>query len=240
MTVSLYVLVDLFIIAAPLALSFDRKVMYVRRWPAVFVAMAIVGLLYIAWDSTMAMRGAWRFSDRFAGATRILALPPGELFFFVVVPFSCVFIYEVVAAYAREKSFRVHRAAWIAAGALFLAMGFLAMSRLYTGTVLGAVGAFFLLSAAFAPSLLGSKVFWLSIATSYAPFLVANGILTALPVVTYGEAAILGPRALSIPIEDFLYSFSYLGFTIFTYRLLRDALAFRCSALSTTRGAPRR
>jgi lycopene cyclase domain-containing protein len=99
--------------------------------------------------------------------------------------------------------------------------GFLVRGRLYTATVLCAGGLFFLIAAVFSPRLLKSGVFWLSLAVSYAPFLAANGILTSLPVVTYAEWAILGPRVIRIPVEDFLYSFSLLGLNFLVYRVLR-------------------
>ncbi|HUX21358.1 MAG TPA: lycopene cyclase domain-containing protein, partial [Spirochaetia bacterium] len=55
----------------------------------------------------------------------------------------------------------------------------------------------------------------------FLPFGVVNGVLTSVPVVSYNPSGILGPRVFSIPIEDFLYSFSMLGLLILVYRLLR-------------------
>jgi lycopene cyclase domain-containing protein len=47
-------------------------------------------------------------------------------------------------------------------------------------------------------------------AVTFIPFIVANGILTGLPVVLYDDRQNLGIRAGTIPIEDFLYSFAML------------------------------
>jgi lycopene cyclase domain-containing protein len=98
---------------------------------------------------------------------------------------------------------------------------FFLRTRLYTATVLAAAALFFAIAAAFAPDALARRRFWISLLVSYVPFLLANGLLTALPVVTYGDQAILGFRVISIPIEDFLYSFSLLGFNLLAYRVFR-------------------
>jgi lycopene cyclase domain-containing protein len=218
---SLYLWLDLLIAAFPIALSFDRKVRYVRRWPAALAAAALVGVPYLAWDSIMSARGAWGFTDQFAGAFRFLSLPLGEFAFFAAVPFACLFINEVVRAYVPEKNLRIGRLPWAAAAAVCAGAAFLLRARLYTATVLAAAALFFAVAAALAPDVLSRRRFWISILASYFPFLLANGLLTALPVVTYGSQAILGFRIITIPIEDFLYSFSLLGFNLLAYRLFR-------------------
>jgi len=219
--VNFFVYLDLIVAAIPLSLSFDRRVRYVTRWPAVLVTSIIVAIPYVAWDSFMTMRGAWGFSAPFVGSLRLLRLPVGELLFFIVVPFSCIFILEVVSAYLPQKAARPVRLPWIAAGALVALAAFLARGRLYTQTVLAASGAFLVLCAVFSPITLASRAFWLALAACYLPFLAANGVLTSLPVVTYAGWAILGPRVVSIPLEDFFYNFSYLGFTFLVYGVFR-------------------
>lgn len=223
----LYFWLDLIIIAFPVALSFDRKVGFVRRWPAALGAAGLVALPYLAWDSLMASQGAWGFSDRYAGTLRLFGLPPGEFAFFVAVPFACLFVYEVVRAYVPEKSIRTTRIPWIVLAVICGAAAFLARGRLYTSTVLAAVALFFAVAAAFAPGTLSRRGFWLSILLSYVPFLSANGLLTALPVVTYGKGQFLGFRVVTIPVEDFLYSFSLLGFNLLVYHRVGGSDASR-------------
>lgn len=219
----LYFWLDLVIIAFPVALSFDRKVRFVRRWPAALGAAGLVAVPYLAWDSLMSIRGAWGFSDRYAGTFRLFGLPPGEFAFFLAVPFACLFVYEVVRAYVPEKTARTTRVPWFVLAVICASAAVAARGRLYTATVLAAVALFFAVAAAFAPGALARRSFWLSILVSYVPFLVANGLLTALPVVTYGEGHFLGFRVVTIPVEDFLYSFSLLGFNLLAYRLFGGA-----------------
>ena len=54
---------------------------------------------------------------------------------------------------------------------------------------------------------------------SFVLFFVANSVLTALPIVSYGPQAILGIRVYTIPLEDFFYNFGMLGYYLFFYRL---------------------
>ncbi len=217
----LYFWLDLIIVAFPLTLSFDRTVWFVRRWPAALASAALVAVPYLAWDSLMSMHGAWGFADRWAGTLRLLWLPPGEYAFFLSVPFACLFVHEVVRSYVPEKAARTTRLPWFIMAAAIGAAAFLVRGRLYTSTVLAATALFFVSAATVAPAALSRRSFWLSILVSYAPFLLANGLLTGLPVVTYSREAILGPRIISIPVEDFLYSFSLLGFNLLAYRIFR-------------------
>jgi lycopene cyclase domain-containing protein len=53
------------------------------------------------------------------------------------------------------------------------------------------------------------------------PFFIVNGVLTALPVVWYNNAEIMGPRIGTIPAEDSMYSMLMLLLTVTLYELLR-------------------
>ncbi|MEZ4824024.1 MAG: lycopene cyclase domain-containing protein [Ignavibacteria bacterium] len=53
------------------------------------------------------------------------------------------------------------------------------------------------------------------------PFFIVNYILTSLPVVEYNHDAIIGSRILTIPVEDFFYSFAMISGWIIIYSLLK-------------------
>jgi lycopene cyclase domain-containing protein len=218
---NLYLWIDLAILAIPLALSFDRKVHYMRRWPAVLVAAAIVAAIFIPWDILKTRAGVWGFNKRFVGEFAFFGLPAGEILFFLVVPFSCIFIYEVVRAYFRERPVRVARFVWLVAAAGLAVLGVVYRHRVYTLTVLISVAVVLVLAALWQPRLLRSFHFWLAVALTYVPFLIFNGILTAVPLVVYNSADIWGARVYTIPVEDFFYSFSLLGLVILVYQPLR-------------------
>lgn len=62
--------------------------------------------------------------------------------------------------------------------------------------------------------LLARKEFRIFIAVMFGFTLLANGYLTARPVVLYGEQFFMNLRLWTIPLEDFLYGFSLITLTI--------------------------
>ncbi len=205
-----YLMLDLLVLAGPLALSFDRRVAFYKKWPAVFSSIGLIVLIYGAWDIWKTASGVWSFNPLYAGEYRFLLLPPGEWLFFVVVPYACVFILACVRSYFRDAEFRLPRLLFFALSAILAALGVALIGRTYTGVVLIAAALTLAASELLAPKSLRSRNFWLAMAITYAPFLIANGILTGKPVVLYDDTRNLGIRAGTIPVEDFVYSFAML------------------------------
>jgi lycopene cyclase domain-containing protein len=218
---NLYLLINIAIISVPLALSFDRRVRFYRSWLSVFGSILIVGAIYVVWDMWMAHRGDWGFNERFAGTANIGGLPTGELLFFITVPYSCLFIFEVVREYFKERRYSIPRVVWYFLSGVLLVAAILFRKQNYTFTVLLSAAAFFLITTAFFNEILSSRSFWLFMAISFVPFLLFNGLLTALPVVVYSRSAIWGIRIITIPLEDFFYSFSLLGFSVLVFRTIK-------------------
>jgi len=231
---SVYVIINLSVIAIPLVLSFDRKVAFFRRWPAVVASALVVGAAYIAWDVFAAARGDWGFNERYVGAFELFGLPLGELLFFFTVPYSCLFVWEVVHAYIRDRTFRMPLAVRLAPAAAAVILAAVFRKQDYTFLVMLSVAAF-VLPAAWTP-IFSSRNFWIFLALSLLAFLIVNGLLTALPVVVYGEEAIWGVRVYRIPLEDFFYCISLLGFNVLLYRLLRPKLTIRTGRPEETSG----
>jgi lycopene cyclase domain-containing protein len=221
----LYVLLNLAVLSIPLALSFDRRVAFFRRWPSVLLSIAIVGTVYLVWDVFATARGHWWFNDRFAGSLRIAGLPMGEILFFIMVPYSCLFLFEVIGAYWADKVLVIPRALWLVPVAVLIGAAFWYRSQPYTFLALLSAALFLL--AALPTRLLFRRQFWLYMVISAAAFLLSNGLLTSLPVVGYNEAAIWGIRVYTIPLEDFAYCFSLLGFNVLLHTLLRQRLSLR-------------
>jgi lycopene cyclase domain-containing protein len=220
---NLYLGLNLLVVALPVALSFDRKVAFYRRWPAVLLSSTVVAVVYLLWDVWATWKGHWWFSREHVGDFRLFGLPAGEILFFFAVPFSCLFLFEVVGAYWGDRKLKVPRAVWIALAALFAGLAVAFRGQGYTMAVLSSVAAFF--AAASLTPVLGRRQFWLYLLLSGVGFLVVNGVLTALPVVSYGEEAIWGLRLYTIPLEDFFYCLSLLGFNGLVYSVLRRPMS---------------
>lgn len=205
----LYLALDLITISYPLLRSFEHRIHYVSKWKSLFPAIIVVGAFFIIWDVLFTRHGIWGFNDTYITGFRIINLPIEEWLFFVSVPFSCMFIYEVMN-YFVKKDILGKAAPYIAlviATVLAIA-GSLHLEKLYTSIT-------FLLTAALlyvhvfvirAPYL---GRFFLSYAVCLIPFFMANGILTGsfIPdqVVWYNNDMNLSIRMGTIPLEDSMY-----------------------------------
>jgi lycopene cyclase domain-containing protein len=65
-----------------------------------------------------------------------------------------------------------------------------------------------------------SRDFWIFMAIMMIFKCLVNGYLTGRPVVLYGDPFFLGSRLGSIPLEDFLYGFGLITFSIVCWELL--------------------
>ena len=205
-----YVMLDLLVLAGPLALSFDRRVAFYKKWPAVFGAIGLILLTFGAWDVWKTAAGVWSFNPEFAGAWRLFGLPAGEWLFFIVVPYACLFILACVRAYFKDAELRIPTAFWWALVVPFVVLGIIFIQRTYTGVVFFSVAAAFIAALLLTPTSLRSRNYWLAVAITYAPFLLSNGILTGTPVVLYDDTRNLAIRIGTIPLEDFFFSFSMI------------------------------
>ncbi len=216
---STYLIINFLIFLLPLLLSFDKKTAYYKNLPQVFVSVVIVGIVFIIWDSAAVKRGDWSFNSEFVGSVRIFNLPLEEILFFITVPYSCIFIFEVLRNYVREKKLEIKKRTIFFFALIFIAVAFIFSDQYYTFTVL-LFTAFFLLTALFPfNSLIRSNIYWLTILLSYLPFLIVNYLLTSLPVVRYNDNAIWGYRLMTIPVEDFFYSYSMISFWLLIYQV---------------------
>ncbi len=214
---STYLLINFLIILFPLLLSFDKKTAYYKNLPQVLLSVFIVGVVFLIWDSIAVTRGDWSFNSEFVGSIHVFNLPLEEILFFITVPYSCIFIYEVLRNYTGEKQLRIKNGLIFFFALIFIAAAFIFMDQYYTFTVL-LFTSFFLLTALFKFNyLLRSRIYWLTILLSYLPFLIVNYLLTSLPVVEYNDNAIWGYRLITIPIEDFFYSYTMISFWLLIY-----------------------
>jgi len=218
--VSTYALILAATIFFPLVLSFDRKVAFWKRWPRAGLAAAIAGIPFIAWDAWASARGDWSFAYEHTWSARPFGLPIEELIFFLVAPVACVFIHACVKAYMRPRPFAAKRLPLLAAAGILALLALPAWPRFYTVTLLIFAALFLGLCAISGKGVCDDLRFWISLGICYVPFLIVNGLLTGIPVVTYSPEAILGLRIITIPVEDFLYSPALVGGTILAYEKL--------------------
>lgn len=219
---STYLIINLLIIIFPLIMSFEGKVKYYKKYKYVFLSIIITAVPFLVWDSIAAHRGDWSFNASHVMEYRLMKLPAEEILFFITVPFSALFVYESLCIYLSQRELKISRGIFAAAGIILAVSGILFFSRYYTFTVLLFAGVILITTALFYPELLRSYTYWIFILLMYVPFLIFNYILTSLPVVEYSSDAILGFRILTIPAEDFVYSFSLLSLNLAVYLIIKN------------------
>lgn len=214
-------------IAAPLALSFDKKVQFYTKWKYLFPAILLTALVFVFWDARFTQIGIWHFNSQFTLGINYLGMPIEEWLFFIVIPYCSLFVYEVVKTYL--PNFGAGNF-WAAVSlALTLAFGiicYLFHQQAYT---------FF--NFLFLTVYLGYTIFrnrfkhhlghfYLAFALCLIPMLVINGILTALPVVQYHPDHIMGWRIFEMPVEDLGYFFLLLLMNTTIYEILYERRLF--------------
>ncbi|RYY69669.1 MAG: lycopene cyclase domain-containing protein [Chitinophagaceae bacterium] len=214
-------------LAGPLALSFDKKVAFYKKWKFLFPAMILPAVFYIIWDSYFTSRGVWSFNESYISGVKYFGLPIEEILFFFVVPYCCVFIYECIRCYFPQ----IKEGKWAGSflkmlAVVLLATGLLSYQLYYTSWTFILLSffllLFFLLKKYFTS--FHSAVFLIAYAVILIPFLVVNGFLTAIPVVLYNDAENLGVRLYTIPFEDVFYGMLLIFLNIIIFEQLRSRL----------------
>lgn len=214
---SLYLLLNIVIIAIPLILIFAPKVYFYKKLKSLAFSIAIVSGLFVLWDVAASARGDWIFNERYIGSLNLLGLPIEELLFFITVPYSCLFLYETFRTYIKEKPFPYNKYLYGILAFSCLSGALVFANKTYTATVL-IVSAIVFAGAIFCfRDIFASSIFWLYIIVCTLLFGTFNHILTSLPVVMYSPNAITGLRIAAIPLEDFLYNFSLLSLYLIFY-----------------------
>lgn len=211
---SLYLWIILGTIIFPFLLSFDKKIHFYTHWKTVFPAIFVVGIFFLLWDNYFTEHGIWGFNERYIQGIYLFRLPLEEVLFFLVVPYACLFVYEVVKGYLPDLKLDLLGRAFaflMVLSGLLLTIFYL--RNWYTLTacslsVLLVIGVHFRARAKW------FNHFALAFIICLIPFLIVNGILTGFatpePVVWYSENHITGIRIGTIPLEDLYYNLSML------------------------------
>ena len=102
---TLYFYLLLFTLSFPLGASWDRRFKYAQNFKYLFPAIFITGTFFIVWDIIFTKNGVWGFSEVHASSLKFFYLPIEEWLFFIIIPFSCVFIYESVKYFHKAEKY---------------------------------------------------------------------------------------------------------------------------------------
>lgn len=98
-----YFLVLAVSLAAPLILSFSKKLDFYKYPVRIITALLLPFLIFFIWDLVVTARGHWSFSPLYTTGFKIFNLPIEEVLFFIVIPFCGLFTWESVKYFMRAK-----------------------------------------------------------------------------------------------------------------------------------------
>jgi lycopene cyclase domain-containing protein len=218
---SAYLLIMLFTLSYPLYKSFEDKVHYYSKWKYVFKSTIPIALFFILWDNWFTALGVWQFNEKFVLGIFLGYLPIEEYLFFFFVPFSCLFIYEVLLYFVKKDVLGNYAKAisWLLIFLSIFLMG-VYYDRLYPIILFNFIILVLLLHIyVLKSSYLGR--FYLSFAVCIVPFLMVNGFLTGLPIITYNAQDIMGIHIYTIPLEDLFYGMLFLLLIVSLYEYFK-------------------
>ncbi len=212
----------------PLVLSFDRKVAFYRHWRYLLPALVLTALLFIPADILFTRHGVWGFNPRYHLHPTIAGLPPEEWLFFIIIPYSSIFVHYVFKAYCRSCILSDRLTGMIS---LFLIIVLVVAAAIYIEriyTVLYSFLAVVLIALALLSDDKLLNYFYLSFLIILIPFFIVNGVLTGSfiddEVVWYNKAEITGLRIMTIPAEDIIYGFCMILSNLLLMNELRKRL----------------
>ncbi len=217
-----YLIINISTILFPLLYSFESTINYFRKLPAVIVSTIIVGVYYVVWDVIATSRGDWSFNADFLLGIDVFNLPLEEIFFFITVPYSMIFLYEISKYYFTKKEIKYNPKMLLIVAVVFFIVSIINYDQDYTFTVMFTNGILFSLIAFSQIDILFRLQFWIYMLLAFIPFFLVNYFLTSLPVVIYGTESIFNIRITTIPLEDFFYNFSLVFFYVYVYEFLQQ------------------
>jgi lycopene cyclase domain-containing protein len=223
---SLYLWIIVGTICGPFFLSFDKKVAFYKDFKFLIPSIFTIGFIFIVWDIYFTENKIWGFTPEYLSGIYFFNLPVEECLFFLVVPFACVFIHQVLKAYFPNYNGKKF-AHFFAFGFTFsgLLFGVMNLENWYTSSAC-IISAILTIGIYFRFKVEWYRNFVLTYCVALIPFLLVNGILTGAitenPIVWYNENHIMGIRIITIPLEDLYYNYSMLLPIVAIFEFLKN------------------
>jgi lycopene cyclase domain-containing protein len=220
-----YFLIDLFALLPTFLLSFHRKIEFYKNWKFLFPAIGITAIFFITWDIAFTQKAVWGFNREQIYGIYFFNLPLEEILFFIVVPYSSIFTYEVIQIFHfSELPVRIHKGISILVIIFSLMLAFRFNDHLYTFYVFLLTSVLLILFE-FILRVSWMKRLYTAFALLLVPFIIMNGFLTSTlmgsVVVWYNSSQFTGLRLLTIPVEDIFYGLSLILMNIAFYEFFK-------------------
>lgn len=220
-----YLLIDCLSLLLPLAFSFHPKIKFYKYWGALIPAIATSGLIYLLWDSWFTYLGIWGFNSIYITGIYLGNLPAEEIFFFICIPYACVFTFECISGFIPANYLKsTIRYINYSFSVIVFTCAFIFRHKYYTLSAFIVLAALLLIAGIRKVSWLPK--FYIVYAVLLVPFLVVNGLLTGTalskPVVWYNPNEIIGLHIITIPVEDVFYGMGLIMLNVWMYQLVKQ------------------
>jgi len=224
----LYLIIDLAAVSLPFLFSFHPKANFSKKWKYLWPAILLPGVFFLIWDEWFTRMGIWGFNPEYLTGIYLYSLPIEEILFFICIPYACVFSYEAVGHFSKNKFQRsTANKITLILILLFIIVGTINIQHWYTATT-SLLSALFLLYIHFKLKPAYLTQFYITYLFILIPFFIVNGILTGTgiegQVVWYNDTENLGLRLGTIPVEDIFYGMLLIlmNVTLFEWLQARD------------------
>ncbi len=204
----LYLLLNIGAILVPFLRSFESQVAFYKNFKALFLSIFLVGFFFICWDAFFTSNSIWGFNERYLTGIKIFNLPIEECLFFITVPYSCIFVYEVFKKFLPQKLLSIS----LSFLTILLIVGsvlvvFVNYTKWYTVSTFSLLAITLMFLHYKRPKWL--TLFYVSFLVCLIPFFLMNGVLTGSgiedEIVWYNNMHFMGLRMWTIPVEDTFY-----------------------------------
>lgn len=216
-----YLALNLFSILIPISFSFDKKVTFLNYFYPVLYSTLITSCIFIPWDVLFTTNKVWSFNPTYISGIYILGLPIEEILFFLLIPYSSLFIYENISYYFKDIwSPKIGKKINFVLAISFLLIGVLFFDKLYAAICFSLTAVVLLINQyVLKISYLGK--FYFSFLFVLIVFLIFDSFIAGHwldePIVYYNPNDIINFRILSIPIEDFVYCILFILINVNLY-----------------------
>jgi lycopene cyclase domain-containing protein len=222
-----FLLIDFFIIAAPVVLSFFIKMQFYRKWKYALIGIALAAILFILWDILFTRLSVWNYNKNHTLGVYLYNLPFEEVLFYLVIAYTCLYIYECLRVFFPDKG---RPLAGQIFGWIIVILSSLALWKFHD-QIFTSVTALFLLATYLNHLWVtrGDYLWHLMITWFIAsiPMALIYGLLTGFKIIQFQSEYILGIKLGPIPFELFFHNLLYLTWMIWIYERYKQRPAWK-------------
>jgi lycopene cyclase domain-containing protein len=160
----------------PLLQSFESKLKFYKKWKSLLVALLICVIVHVSIDILFTNLGVWSFNPNYILGIKLLNLPVEEWLFFIVIPYACIFIYEVLNYFFEDiKPFSIIFNLSLVLGISLAIIAIIYYNNIYTCLYFSLASLVCVIAFYLKPIWWGN--FLRSYFVSLFPFLIMNGLL---------------------------------------------------------------